>query len=206
MFREYEREGIIERVEQEDISEPGCVHYLPHRPVIREDRDTTKVRPVFDASAKTVGPSLNDCLHTGPNLLSMIFDVLIRFQLHKIVVMSDIKQAFLNVEVHPDHIDYLRFLWRENGCGDVITTYRFLVVVFGLTPSPFLLLATIRHHCEQIVSEGQIDEVFADKFWKTLYMDDSINGGENVGDAYDSYKKSKILMESAGFFIKKMAY
>ena len=72
----------------------------------------------------------------------MIFDVLLRFQLHKIVVMSDIKQAFLNVEIHPDHRDYLRFLWRENGSSDVVTTYRFLVVVFGLTPSPFLLLAT----------------------------------------------------------------
>ena len=54
-----------------------------------------------------------------------------------------------------------------------------------------------------MVSEGQIDEAFADKFWKTLYMDDSINGGENVGDAYDSYKKSKILMESAGFLLRK---
>lgn len=38
------------------------VHYLPHREV-REDENTTKVRVVYDASAKGHGTSLNDCLH-----------------------------------------------------------------------------------------------------------------------------------------------
>ena len=80
---------------------------------------------------------------------------------------------------------------------------RFLVVVFGLTPSPFLLLATIRHHCEKLVEEGQIDQKFVDKFLKTLYMDDSINGGETVDDAMVTYEKSKFLMESAGFLLRK---
>jgi hypothetical protein len=27
--------------------EVGQVHYLPHRPVIREDKETTKIRAVF---------------------------------------------------------------------------------------------------------------------------------------------------------------
>ena len=115
---------------------------------MREDRETTKIRPVFDGSAAATAesPSLNDILHTGPNLLSLIYDVLLRFILRRIVVMSDIKQAFLNVEVHPDHVDFLRFLWRKEGNADDMTVFRFLVVLFALTPSPFLLLATIRHH------------------------------------------------------------
>ena len=200
LFKEYERDCIIEKVPQGDYGTPGKVHNLPHRPIVRQDRQTTKVRPVFDASAKEANaPCLNDHLHTGPNLLSMIYDVLLRFTLHKVVVMSDIKQAFLNVEVHPDHVDFLRFLWRENGDSEVITTYRFLVVVFGQTPSPFLLLATIQYHCEKMVTEGRIDEEFVKKFLKSLYMDDNINGAETVGDAFEIYKKSKWLMGSAGF-------
>ena len=117
--------------------------------------------------------------------------------------MSDIKQAFLNVEVHADHVDFLRFLWRKNGCGDILITYRFLVVVFGLTPSPFLLIATIRYHCEKMVQDGKIDEDFVNKFLKTLYMDDSINGGETVEEAFDLYKKSKWIMGTAGFVLRK---
>ena len=76
-------------------------------------------------------------------------------------------------------------------------------MLFGLTPSPFLLLATIRYHCERMVEEGKVEKIFAEKFLKTLYMDDCINGGENRKEAFNSYKKSKILMETAGFLLRK---
>ena len=203
IFKDYERDGIIEKVPPDNVSEPNRVHYLPHRPVVRVDRDTSKVRPVFVASSKMIGPSLNDCLHTGPNFLSMIYDILIRFRMHKVIVMSDIKQAFLNVAVHPEHVDYLRFLWCENGTADEITIYRFLVVVFGLTPSPFLLQATIRYHCEKMIWEGLIDQIFVEIFLKTLYMDDSVNGAESVSQGFEIYNKSKWLMKTAGFMLRK---
>ena len=59
VFKEYEKEGIIERVPSNELyKESGTVHYLPHRAVVREDKLTTKIRPVFDASCKINGPSL----------------------------------------------------------------------------------------------------------------------------------------------------
>ncbi|XP_039450376.1 uncharacterized protein LOC120429231 [Culex pipiens pallens] len=49
----------------EDESSRAC--YLPHHPVIKEQSSTTKVRVVFDGSAKTsAGHSLNDALLVGP--------------------------------------------------------------------------------------------------------------------------------------------
>ena len=58
-------QGIVEEV-KEDATALGAVHYLPHHAVVRQDKDTTKVRVVYDASAKSGGPSLNDCLHVRP--------------------------------------------------------------------------------------------------------------------------------------------
>ena len=52
--------GIIEPA-KEKVS-PGNFHYIPHHPVIREDKNSSKVRIVFDASAKSEGLSLNECL------------------------------------------------------------------------------------------------------------------------------------------------
>ena len=191
---------MIEKVNSNNVGIPGRTHYLMHRTILKEGRETAKIRPIFNASASGSGPSLNDCLHTGPNLLSMIYDILMNFRFHKIVLMSDIKQAFLNVLIHPDYIDMLRFLLRE---GDSIAVYRFRVVVFGLTPSPFLLLATILYHCERMVGDGLIDQDFVVKFLRSLYMDDNINGGDTVSEVFDLYKKSKWLMKAAGFQLRK---
>ena len=67
--------GFIERIE--DLGDDGKrVHYLPHFAVLREESETTKLRVVYDASAKVNNNvlSLNDALHTGPSLLpEMIF-------------------------------------------------------------------------------------------------------------------------------------
>ncbi|GFW72013.1 integrase catalytic domain-containing protein [Trichonephila clavipes] len=57
VFRQWEGLNIIERVPKVELSNE-C-HYLPHRPVIKLDSATTKIRPVFDASAREKGkPSL----------------------------------------------------------------------------------------------------------------------------------------------------
>jgi len=50
---------------------------------------------VFDASAKTPeGPSLNDCMHAGPSLLPNLMDILLRFRLQRVGLISDIEKAF----------------------------------------------------------------------------------------------------------------
>ncbi|UYV63615.1 hypothetical protein LAZ67_2004977 [Cordylochernes scorpioides] len=49
------------------------VHYLPHRPVYKRNSQTSRIRPVFNASARKRGKlSLNDCLDKGPNLIEII--------------------------------------------------------------------------------------------------------------------------------------
>ena len=52
IMKDQENAGIIERVNSNQTSEVGKTHYLPHHPVIREDKQTTKVRVVYDASAR----------------------------------------------------------------------------------------------------------------------------------------------------------
>ena len=92
VIQEQLRERIIERVTEKN--EPEDVHYLPHHPIIRKTAETMKLRVVFDASAKERkgANSLNDCLHVGPPLAPLMFDVLVRFREHKIVLVGDIRK------------------------------------------------------------------------------------------------------------------
>ena len=67
---EMEKAGMIKEVSKCEKRE-GPIFYLPHRPVVRRDSITTKVRPVFDASAKGYnGVSLND-IETGPTCVTI---------------------------------------------------------------------------------------------------------------------------------------
>ena len=54
--------GIVEIVEDQEGA-LKMTHYLPHHAVIRRDKKTTKVRVVYDASARLSGPSHNTTVH-----------------------------------------------------------------------------------------------------------------------------------------------
>ena len=114
VIKEQLESGVVEEVRQDQVLEPGNVHYLPHRGVVRLDRDTTKVRVVYDASSKVFGPSLNDCLHVGPSLNPLLLDILLRFKVHEVAVTADIEKAFLNIKIDSQHRDFLRFQWVDD--------------------------------------------------------------------------------------------
>ena len=140
IFKEYFQEGITEKAS--NIPNEGCVHYLPHRPVIRNDRETCKMRIVFDASAKFKNEkSLKDVLDPGPCLLPLLFNISLRFRTGKIGLIADIKQAFLQIEVAPEHRDFLRFMWFDDvfKSHPELISLRFTRVLFGLTCSPFFV-------------------------------------------------------------------
>ena len=69
-------QGVVEKVPEKA---EGKEFYLPHRAVVREEAETTKLRVVYDASARAHGnaPSLNECLHAGPPLQNKLWSVLI---------------------------------------------------------------------------------------------------------------------------------
>ncbi|XP_044183283.1 uncharacterized protein LOC122963962 [Acropora millepora] len=209
LFAEYNRiieeqslQGIISDVDPHAPVQVGRLHYLPHHPVVREDKQTTKVRIVYDASAKSTGPSLNDCLHAGPSLISDIPDVLMRFRYHQIALAADIEKAFLMVQVAKADRDFLRFLWINDPTSEDpnIVVKRFNRVVFGVTSSPFLLNGTVRHHVSNYKVE---DPQFVNDFLSSLYVDDFNGGKDSVHEAFQLYSKAKSRMKEGGFNLRK---
>ena len=99
-------------IEEVNNYENTRIHYLPHRPVV-QDKESTKVRMVFDASCKSFkgGESLNDVLFAGPSLKESLEDVLLRFRCYNHAFSADIEKAFLQIGITPEHRDYIRFLW-----------------------------------------------------------------------------------------------
>jgi hypothetical protein len=58
-FFKWETSGYIEKVQDENNIRPN-VWYLAHFPIIKEEKETTKIRTVFDGAAKSRGICIND--------------------------------------------------------------------------------------------------------------------------------------------------
>ena len=193
--------GIVEVVEELDDT-PKMTHYLPHHAVIRQDKKTMKVRIVYDASARSSGPSLNDCLHTGPKFNQRILEILLRFRTYPIALVADIEKAFLMISVAPKDRDVLRFLWLRNAFQDEIeiVKLRFTRVIFGVSSSPFLLNATIQHHIEKFrSSHPELVKVLME----SIYVDDVVFGADTEEDASTLYASSKEILSHGSFNLWK---
>ena len=186
-------EGIVEKVMAASSSER--VHYLPHHPIIRENAETKKMSIVFDASARMRkgALSLNDCLHIGPSLAPLLYDVLLRLREHQVILIGDIRKVILHIEVHEGDRDSLRFLWvKDPFAADVQEEIlRFSRVIFGAGPSPFLLGGTLAHHLEKYEkSEPEIVKAIKNG----LYVDDLASGGKTAEFVWKLYLRVKTIL------------
>ena len=96
-INKYVDDGVAEEVpyEQYASADGRPVFYLPHHAVIREDKQTTKTRVTFDASARGLNVSLNSCLEVGPPLHPDLVGILLCFRKNQLRVMGDIEKMLL---------------------------------------------------------------------------------------------------------------
>lgn len=184
-------------LENVPLSNPTCIrptqsYYLPHHPVVKKTSKTYKVRPVFDASCRGPnGVSLNDCLEVGPSLNPEIPDLLLRFRMAPIVVTSDIRKAFLQMQLNPADRDVCRILWKDD--QGVLTSFRFRVVAFGIVSAPFLLRATISYHLKLQPPDPMIEEMD-----KHFYVDNLFQNSFETSEACEKAVAAREVMKAAG--------
>ena len=81
------------RSEAEVQSESKVIWYLPHRYVINPKKPD-RLRRAYDASAKFMSQSLNCKIFTGPNLLSSLFGVTLRFCKGRTAMAAALKEMY----------------------------------------------------------------------------------------------------------------
>ncbi|XP_053698923.1 uncharacterized protein LOC128745882 [Sabethes cyaneus] len=196
---EYLSLGHMRPVSSEE-SEPNHVHYLPHHAVLKDSSTTTKLRVVFDGSAKTsTGYSINDALQTGPIVQDELLTLILRFRKYAIALVADIEKMYRQVLVHSEDTSLQRILWRFRH-DEPLRAYELLTVTYGLTPSSFLATRTL----EQLASdEGKNFPLGGPALRKNFYVDDYIGGAETVEDAIQTRLELDQLLTKGGFQLRK---
>ena len=196
VLMDYYHQGMVEAVPEEEIHQQSGVFYMPHGPVIREGSSSTKIRPVFDCSAKSYnGKSLNDLLCTGPSLNPDLVAVMLRFRRWPIPLSGDVIKAFLQIHVNPKDRNVHRFLIKIN---NIIIHMRFTRVPFGNTSSPFLLNAVVKFHLSRFPQSDLLEELRED-----IYVDNYLGGADTEEEAIQKYEQASTILASAGLQLSK---
>ncbi|MEM7375694.1 MAG: hypothetical protein AAF587_44285, partial [Bacteroidota bacterium] len=201
---EQTKRGFVETVPQNELNPNHTVHYLPHHPVFKPSSATTKVRIVYDASAKQSknSVSLNECLVRGPVIMPDLCLMLIRFRCGRTVVTSDIEKAYLHVALHLEDRDVTRFFWYRDDKNPLtdpanIVIKRFARVPFGIICSAFLLAVSILHHLENEGSD------FAKSLAQDIYVDNVISSVPENQSVMEYYENSRKIFAQAGMNLRE---
>jgi hypothetical protein len=195
---EYLRLGHMERVDPTDHRRSR--YYMPHHAVVKNTSSTTKVRVVFNASAKTTSSlSLNDLMMIGPTIQQDIFSIVLRFRTHRYALTADVEKMYRQIEVHEDDRDLQRIVWRSHP-GQRLETYRLTTVTYGTAAAPFLATRCLL----QVALDGQPTQPTAAEVIKNdFYVDDLLTGANTANEAIQLYEDVTSLLKSGGFPLRK---
>ena len=207
IIQEQLRAGVIELVPKDEERKSGT-HFMPHHGVVRKDRKTTKLRVVFDGSAKgnESGLYLNEHFKNGPNFIPPLYDVLVKFRCRAVEIIADLEKAFHQIEIRKFDRDQLRSLWFDDVDNDnpSIVQFNFCRLPFGLKPSPSILGGTIGKHLSAYEGEyedGKYDKIV--QILRDLSVDDLSCSTNSNQEAFEIYSVTKEIMKQGGFNLRK---
>lgn len=180
--------------------EPPVKCFLPHHAVLKESSSTTKVRTVFDASAKTSsGISLNECLCVGPVIQSDLFDLIMSWRKFEFALSSDIEKMYRMMYVNPAHANLQLILWHRPGTQN-IAVYRLRTITFGTSSAPFEATRGIYEIGKRI---REIDPQLADIIQKCFYVDDFLKSFPSIESAVHTRNDITKTLAAYGFNLRK---
>ena len=171
--------------------------YLPIHVV--EERNKTRI--CHDGRAETGGICLNELLIGGPNIMNVLTEVLMKFRLYKIGLMTDIKAFFHNVRVHPEDADTFRYMWFTDKSMREAVVMLFLAHIFGSVSSSLVTSYVLRHHAEKI--KPDFPENVYEMLRHAFYVDDGSGGADSVDEALQLKQDLIAAMKSGGFTLTK---
>lgn len=173
-------------------------NYLPHHGVLKESRSTTKLRVVFDASARTTsGKSFNDVQMVGSSLQDDLLSILLRFRQHMIVVSADIEKMYRVTLVNDIHKPLQKILWRAEPTHP-LKTYTLNTVTYGTASAPFLAtrcLMQLAQECDDPSTRSTIEHDF--------YVDDYLSGSSSVTETIDKCRHVIAVLKTGKYNLRK---
>ncbi|XP_055714778.1 uncharacterized protein LOC129808899, partial [Phlebotomus papatasi] len=198
-MEEYISKKYLVPVTNEDQRlETGQTWYLPHFGVTNPSKPG-KLRIVMDAAAKSEGVSLNTELLKGPDQLTSLTEVLLKFRRGNYAFTGDIEQMFHQVLVRELDQNYQRVLWRGRDNRAPIQEYKMRVLIFGASCSPALAAYVKNKNAEEFRSD--FPEAY-EAITERHYVDDWLESCDDTDQAKKLIEQVIKIHSKGGFVIR----
>ena len=111
--------------------------------------------------------------------------MLLRFRRHNIALVTDLSCMYCTVLLPKDQRDLHRFVWRDNGRGEV-KDFRMTRLMFGVSASSFTANMAEKHNA---ILHAQSHPWAASAIHNSFYVDDGFTGARSILKP-SSFKKS----------------
>ena len=175
-------------------------YYMPMHGVYKDSSSTTKLRVVFDASARTTtSTSLNDLLAVRPTLHPTLDKILLKFRSYRVALSGDISKMYREVLLSPEDRQLHRFLWRPYQ-DQPFVDYCMKRVTTGVAASPYLAVKILQQAAKDFAGD------FPQASWhveNSFYVDDLLGGADSEEEALDLYRNLRQVLGKGGFNLRK---
>lgn len=197
-MREYEDMGHMTVLSESVNDATNDGYFIPHHGIFKKNVSDSKIRVVFDGSAKTdSGLSLNDVQYVGPALLNDIFSILLNFRMHHYAMTADITKMYRMINIALEQRKYQKIFWRSD-ISEPLRIYQLNTVTYGTASAAFLAIRTL-HQLAMECGDAEIAEIIL----RALFMDDLLYSAKTKAELIKIRTKLISIFKSAGFILDK---
>ena len=204
------KRGVIRELSDEEMesweSAGNPTNYCSHHAVLKDSK-STKVRIVTNSSLAHNGTSLNAILPKGPNSISNLLHVMLRFRSKPFVVIADLSKAYNSIKTSELDAHLRRFLWyRAEDLSNPDAKLRVFVLDrmhFGDTPSGYYL-ESAKEEISNYAHQKLKEPVLAEKLIGESYVDDIVPTFDTLKEAQEIASTLPVAFNSLGFKLKEI--
>ena len=183
------------------VAKGGKVYYMPHQVALNLSSKSTPVRVVFNNTLTYRGYSMNASLDLGPDILTNLHGLLLRFRADVVAAAGDIKKMYYMVRVTLEDVYMQLFVWCWKG-EEKIRTFAMTRLVMGNKPSGPIACVAVNETAKLYNYEVEYPAAH-EALTNNSYVDNTFITGPDITKVKADIAETEFVAGKGGFFYKE---